>query len=141
MQNLNTIAIIVAGGKGKRMGRPKQFLKINGKPMLWWAVSAFQKARMIDGIILVVAREQIRLAKRLRFSKIIKVVSGGKERQDSVRKGLKVLPGSAMVVAIHDGALAGGHAGNNRTVGRGRSKIWGGGGRGTGEGHDQESKQ
>jgi len=33
---MKTITIIVAGGRGKRMGRPKQFIKIAGKPMLWW---------------------------------------------------------------------------------------------------------
>lgn len=100
----NTYAIIVAGGKGRRMGRPKQFLRIAGKPMLAWVLGAFQKARAIDGIILVVAKEQLAAAKRLRYSKIFRVVAGGKERQDSVRNGLRQLPESAEIVAIHDGA-------------------------------------
>jgi 2-C-methyl-D-erythritol 4-phosphate cytidylyltransferase len=72
--------------------------------MLAWTVEAFQQAKAIDGIILVVAREQMGLARRLRYSKIIKVVPGGKERQDSVKNGLKALPASAEIVAIHDGA-------------------------------------
>jgi len=101
---MKTIAIIVAGGKGKRMGKPKQFLKIEGKPMLEWTVAAFQRAQSIDGIILVVSKEDLAKAKRIRSAKIIEVVESGKERTDSVRNGLKVLPPSAEIVVIHDGA-------------------------------------
>lgn len=101
---MKTVAIIVAGGKGKRMGRPKQFIKINGKPILAWTIAAFQKAKSVDGIILVVAKEYISQAKRFRFSKLLKVVPAGKERTDSVQNGLKALPDDADIVAIHDGA-------------------------------------
>lgn len=110
---MKTIAIIVAGGKGKRMKRPKsryphlrgkQFLKIAGKPMIEWTLSAFQKSKVIDGIILVVAKEALAKARQLRFSKIIKVVAGGAERSDSVKNGLKELPDSTNFVVIHDGA-------------------------------------
>jgi 2-C-methyl-D-erythritol 4-phosphate cytidylyltransferase len=101
---MKTVAIIVAGGRGKRMGRPKQFIKIAGKPMLEWTVGAFQRSKVIDGIILVVAKEQMPLTNKLKFSKILKIVAGGKERQDSVRSGLEALPGTAEIVAIHDGA-------------------------------------
>lgn len=101
---MKTIAIIVAGGKGKRMGKPKQFLKIAGKPMLAWTVEAYERAKEIDGIILVVAKEQLKLARALRYSKIIEVVEGGRERTDSVRNGLRELPLSSEIVAIHDGA-------------------------------------
>jgi 2-C-methyl-D-erythritol 4-phosphate cytidylyltransferase len=101
---VKTIAIIVAGGKGKRMGRPKQFLKIAGRPMLAWTLEAFQKAEIIDGIILVIAKEQMATARRLRFSKILKVIAGGRERQDSVKNGLAALPEDCEIVAIHDGA-------------------------------------
>lgn len=107
MQDVNQmkiIAIIVAGGKGKRMGKPKQFLKIAGRPMLEWTLSAFQKSEIVDGIVLVVAKGQMGAAKKLRFSKTIKIVEGGSERQDSVRKGLAVLPEGTEIVAIHDGA-------------------------------------
>jgi 2-C-methyl-D-erythritol 4-phosphate cytidylyltransferase len=100
----NTYAIIVAGGKGKRMGRPKQFLTIAGRPMLAWTLSAFQKSKAIDGIILVVDREQLFSAKKLNQKKVIGIAAGGKERQDSVRNGLALLPPSTKIVAIHDGA-------------------------------------
>ena len=101
---MKTVAIIVAGGRGKRMGQPKQFLKIAGKPMLAWTVDAFQKVKAVDGIILVVAEDQLALAKKIRSSKIIAVVPGGKLRQDSVRHGLAVLPKGVQIVLIHDGA-------------------------------------
>ena len=101
---MKTIAIIVAGGQGKRMGRPKQFLKIAGKPMLAWTVDAFQRVKAIDGIILVVAPDQQTAAARIKASKILAIVPGGKQRQDSVRNGLAVLPPGAQIVLIHDGA-------------------------------------
>ena len=101
---MKNIAVIVAGGKGKRMGKPKQFLKIAGKPMLQWTIAPFQRSGMIDGIILVVAKEQLAPAKKLKYTKIIEVVAGGKERQDSVRNGIAALPDLAEIVVIHDGA-------------------------------------
>lgn len=101
---LKTIAIISAAGQGKRMGRPKQFLRIGGRPMLWWTLAVFQKTKSIQGIILVInADDKFRL-KNFRFPKIIKVVAGGRERQDSVYNGLKALPKEAELVVIHDGA-------------------------------------
>lgn len=101
---MKNIAIIVAGGKGKRMGQPKQFLKIAGKPMLAWTVDVFQRVKAVNGIILVVTEEQMAQAKRLKASKIIAIVPGGPARQDSVRNGLAALPKSAQIVLIHDGA-------------------------------------
>ena len=101
---MKTVAIIVAGGQGKRMGRPKQFLAIAGKPMIEWTLSAFQKSKVVDGVIVVVAENDLSRARRLRFSKIIDVVAGGKERQDSVRNGLRALPSAAEIVLVHDGA-------------------------------------
>ena len=101
---MKTVAIIVAGGQGKRMGRPKQFIKIAGKPMLAWTVDAFQRTKAIDGIILVVTPDQEDLAKKIKASKIIAVVAGGRQRQDSVRNGLAALPKGVQIVLIHDGA-------------------------------------
>ncbi len=101
---MKTVAIIVAGGQGKRMGQPKQFLKIAGKPMLAWTVDAFQRVKAVDGIILVVAPGQEAQAKKIKAAKIIAVVPGGKQRQDSVRNGLAALPQGVQIVLIHDGA-------------------------------------
>ena len=101
---MKTVAIIVAGGQGKRMGRPKQFIKIAGKPMLAWTVDAFQRVKAVDGIILVITPDQEVLAKKIKSSKIIAIVPGGKQRQDSVRNGLAALPKGVQFVLIHDGA-------------------------------------
>ncbi|MFA5840341.1 MAG: 2-C-methyl-D-erythritol 4-phosphate cytidylyltransferase [Candidatus Margulisiibacteriota bacterium] len=104
LKSKKTVAIIVAGGKGKRMGRPKQFISIAGKPVLWWTVKAFQNSKSIDGIVLVVNAQDIPRARRFGFSKVICVVAGGLERQDSVYNGILALPDDVEVVAIHDGA-------------------------------------
>jgi 2-C-methyl-D-erythritol 4-phosphate cytidylyltransferase len=101
---MKTVAIIVAAGSGKRMGKPKQFLEIGGKPMLEWTLAAFEKTRGIDGIILVVNEEDLERAKKFKLSKLKKVIPGGKKRKDSVYEGLKAVPPSAEIVAIHDGA-------------------------------------
>jgi len=101
---MKTVAIITAAGQGKRMGRPKQFIKIAGRPMLWWTLSVFQKTKAIDEIILVINAEEKNQTKGFKFSKIKKVVAGGGERQDSVNNGLKALPENTEIVVIHDGA-------------------------------------
>lgn len=101
---MQTIAIISAAGQGKRMGKPKQFLEIGGRPILEHTLSVFEECKAIDGIILVVNQEDLTRAKELKFSKLLKVVAGGAERQDSVYNGLKVLPKEAEIVVIHDGA-------------------------------------
>jgi len=101
---MKTVAIIVAAGQGKRMGQPKQFLTIGEKPMLLWTLAAFDKTRVIDGIILVVNGEDVERAKKFGVSKLKKVITGGVKRKDSVYEGLKAVPPGAEVVAIHDGA-------------------------------------
>lgn len=101
---MRTAAIITAAGEGKRMGRPKQFIEINGKAVLEWTLAAFQKAEAVDAIVLVVNAEEIENARKFKFPKIKQIVAGGKERQDSVRNGLNALPADTEIVVIHDGA-------------------------------------
>ena len=101
---MKTVAIITAAGSGKRMGEPKQFLKIGGKPMLLRTISVFEKSGAIDEIIVVVNKEEIEKVNKLKSKKIKQIIAGGKERQDSVFNGLSALPDDAEIVAIHDGA-------------------------------------
>ena len=103
-------AIIVAAGKSVRFGDslPKQFHLVAGKPLLAWTISAFEKARLIDQIVVVVAEDfQLFATKEVidkyKFMKVSKVVTGGENRQISVFNALKSLPGSTKIVAIHDG--------------------------------------
>jgi 2-C-methyl-D-erythritol 4-phosphate cytidylyltransferase len=101
---MKTVAIITAAGYGKRMGQPKQFLEIGGKPILEWTLSVFEATEAIDEIILVVNEEDVERAKKFSFTKLKEVVAGGRERQDSVYNGIKALPEDAEIVAVHDGA-------------------------------------
>jgi 2-C-methyl-D-erythritol 4-phosphate cytidylyltransferase len=103
-------AIIVAAGKGTRMGPnvDKLFLEIAGKPVVVHTWQTFNAARCIDEIILVVrdgmqpAFEE--LAKQFQLRKKFRLVAGGKERQDSVWNGLEAVPSGTEIVAIQDAA-------------------------------------
>lgn len=103
-------AIIPCAGQGKRMGGrvSKQFLEINGRPLLAYTLDQFQMHPLIDDIILVTREEDIafcwQVVRNEKLTKVIKVISGGKERQDSVYEGLLVLDIETEWVAIHDGA-------------------------------------
>jgi len=107
---MNVRAIIAAGGRGERMGGelPKQFIEIKKKPLLAYTIENFEKCKLIDEIILVVPEEYVGLCSYqvvdvFNFRKIRKIISGGKERQDSVYKALLSLPGNTDIVTIHDG--------------------------------------
>lgn len=103
--------VIVAAGKGKRMGADinKQYLKLNGKEVLAHTIEKFQACNEIDEIIIVTGTEEIEYCtehiwKKYGFSKIKKIVPGGAERQDSVYNGLLGLSVQTEIVLIHDGA-------------------------------------
>lgn len=86
---------------------PKQFLALGGEPIVVHSLRALQSAACINEIILAVPQADLDyclndLAVRYGFSKIIKVVSGGKERQDSVRLGLEQVPEDTEIVLVHD---------------------------------------
>ena len=104
------IAIILAAGQGKRMnaGMNKQFLKLNGKTILEHTLTAFDTAACVDGYLVVAHPNEIDYVRQEYFGeqhpKLLNVVAGGKERQDSVYQGLKALPQECAYVLIHDGA-------------------------------------
>ena len=94
--------VIVAGGKGTRMGRPKQLLPLAGKPVLVHTVEAFQKCPSVRQIIVVTPKEN-RAVLETYFADLI-FADDGPTRLASVQSGfLKVAP-EAEVVAVHDGA-------------------------------------
>jgi len=101
-------AILVAAGRGVRMGADKLWLEIAGRPLAAHAWKKFNDAKCVDEIILVVrdeAREKFsRLAKQFHFQKKFQIVTGGAERQDSVWNGLEALSLKTEIVAIHDAA-------------------------------------
>lgn len=101
-------AVIVAAGFGKRMNSrtPKQFLALSGKPILWHTLQRFIKRGMFSEIVLVINSDswhycQEYIIKKYKFNQV-KLVAGGKERQDSVYQGLKSLAPCDYVL-IHDG--------------------------------------
>jgi len=101
-------AIIVAGGKGNRFISevPKQFLELDGKPVLMHSISAFNNYSKDLKIIVVLPPDQIdywnTLCKESRFFVNHQIVEGGKERFFSVQNGLNVIDTDGLV-AIHDG--------------------------------------
>ena len=103
-------AIVLAAGSGKRMGTriQKQYLDICGYPVLYYALKCFQDSPLIDEIILVAGERDIEYCRsdivgKYHFTKIKKIVAGGKERYDSVYVGLKNCQ-DCDYVFIHDGA-------------------------------------
>lgn len=104
-------AIIVAAGSGKRFGTktPKQFLEINGKPLIVHTLERFQACREIDEIILVLPSTEtskfLSIIGKYGIKKLAKVVAGGNTRAESVWKGLNsIRSATAEIVAVHDGA-------------------------------------
>lgn len=103
------VAVVPAAGKGLRMGGaiPKQFLALGGEPLIVHSLRVLQASPLIDQIILAVPQADLDycvndLAVRFGFSKITRVVAGGKERQDSVRHGLEHVPAETEIVVVHD---------------------------------------
>jgi 2-C-methyl-D-erythritol 4-phosphate cytidylyltransferase len=101
-------ALIVAGGKGIRFGNavPKQFLELNGKPVLLHTLEAFCRYSKNIDIVLVLPEEEIprweEAARKYHFQKRLTVQSGGPTRFHSVKRGLEKIQGEGLV-AIHDG--------------------------------------
>jgi 2-C-methyl-D-erythritol 4-phosphate cytidylyltransferase len=108
MTNQKTGAIIVAAGRGERMGGvDKVFAPLAGKPVLTWVVDAFQQCNLISQIVIVLGESNLEPGKKLvvrnSWSKVTDVCPGGERRQDSVAIGLDKLKDCHRVV-IHDGA-------------------------------------
>lgn len=101
-------AIIVAGGKGLRMGQdlPKQFISVAEKPILMHTLDAFHRVNPEIILILVLPKEQFEywtaLCELYNFSTPHEVTEGGATRFHSVKNGLKLVPSDSLV-AVHDG--------------------------------------
>ncbi|MBR2950599.1 MAG: 2-C-methyl-D-erythritol 4-phosphate cytidylyltransferase [Lachnospiraceae bacterium] len=111
-------AVVLAAGQGKRMGTKvaKQYLEIDGRPLLYYTLKAFEDSDLVDQIVLVVGDdEQIAYCQEAiidtyGLKKVGIITTGGKERYDSVYRALcavsEKLPAQAAegIVFIHDGA-------------------------------------
>ena len=103
-------AVIVAAGKGLRMDKdvPKQYLSLEGRPILGHTLLVFDTCDRIDEIFVVIPAEDFDFCGKnvispLHLQKRIRLVSGGDRRQDSVYNGLKALNKKTDLVVIHDG--------------------------------------
>lgn len=101
-------AIIPAAGMGIRMGSdiPKQFLLLDGKPILHHTLSALDQCSIVDEIVLVVSAQEMGKSQppiQDSYPKVTKVIAGGRERQDSVYNGLHSLGSETDIVVVHDG--------------------------------------
>jgi 2-C-methyl-D-erythritol 4-phosphate cytidylyltransferase len=108
LAQMKKIVVIVAGGNGSRMntGTPKQFLLLNGKPVLYYTIHTFIKAYAGIEIVLVLPKTHLAEGEQLinSFFKVntIQIVEGGETRFNSVQNGLKNIKDEC-VVFVHDG--------------------------------------
>lgn len=110
MEECRNTAIVLAAGQGKRMHSKiqKQFMELDGMPVLCYSLRCFQESPLIRDIILVTGEEYVswckeEIVEKYGFSKVSSVVCGGKERYDSVYEGLRACKNTEYVL-IHDGA-------------------------------------
>ena len=101
-------AIIPAAGRGKRIGAsvPKQFLEIQGKPLLHHTLTVFASCKLIDYVVLVMPRADVDEMGEDWLNKyeiVRQVVVGGEQRQDSVYNGFNSLEEGTDIVVVHDG--------------------------------------
>ena len=102
------VAIVVAAGKGTRLGgnRPKQFLELDGIPVIIHTLRQFDRCREIDEVVTVLPAEETAgfqsLAQQFGLRKLARVIAGGETRAQSVQRGLASTH-AADIVAVHDG--------------------------------------
>lgn len=107
------LALIFAGGVGKRMGNsgvPKQFLKLYGKEIIVYTLEVFENNKNIDGIVISCLKEKIddlkRIIEKNNLKKVVSIIPGGNTGQESIYNGLKEIEkrySKDDIVLIHDG--------------------------------------
>lgn len=101
---MKVAAIVVSGGSGSRMGRPKQFLPLAGSTVVETTLLCFVEMPEVESVVLVLSEGAYKEhAARLSAGKV-KVVAAGPTRMGSVRNGFAALPAGVEIVAVHDGA-------------------------------------
>ena len=98
--------VVPAGGRGVRMGRKKQDIRLGARPVLRWTLDVLEASGEIAGIVVAVPAEDVGAwRRRLRACRKVRaVVAGGPERQESVARGLAAVPSEAPWILVHDGA-------------------------------------
>lgn len=108
---MKKIVIIPSGGKGLRLGTviPKQYVKVNNKELIAYTIDVFEQCDEIDEIVVAAQKDYFDLLneiiKKYSFRKVLKIVEGGKERQDSVYNALSSLSANNRdLILVHDAA-------------------------------------
>lgn len=118
MSKKRCTAVVLAAGSGSRMKSTvaKQYMLIDGKPLIWYALHTVQESRIIDDCILVTGENDIsymqqEIVERFGFTKVEAVIAGGAERYLSVAKAMEFIASAGLqtpnedgFVFIHDGA-------------------------------------
>ena len=94
--------VIVAGGSGSRMGRPKQMLPLAGKPVLMRTIEAFKQVEQVRQVVVVTPVENQTILAR--YFTDLTFTAPGSTRMESVKNGVACVNKSAQIIAVHDGA-------------------------------------
>lgn len=105
---LPAAAVIAAAGRSTRMGSEKLFAVLDGRPVLFYTLRAFERCKRIEEIILTAREDQIpelyAFVRQYDFLKVKSILVGGKTRQESVKNGVEAVSDHIELLAIHDGA-------------------------------------
>jgi 2-C-methyl-D-erythritol 4-phosphate cytidylyltransferase len=102
-------AVIVAAGRGLRFGgrQRKQYLLLEGRPLVEWSIRAFDQSPSIGMTVVVSPAPDVpkvqKLVQRLKLRKPVRVTAGGQTRAESVQNGLRALDDVFQMIAVHDG--------------------------------------
>jgi 2-C-methyl-D-erythritol 4-phosphate cytidylyltransferase len=102
------VAVVPAGGSGVRLGArtPKQYLSLHGVPLLVHTLRTLARTPCVHGLVIAVPRDRVAATRALlassRVPRVIAVVPGGVERQESVWEGLQACPPEAEWIVVHD---------------------------------------
>jgi 2-C-methyl-D-erythritol 4-phosphate cytidylyltransferase len=107
---LSTWAVLVAAGRGERLGgdRPKAFAPLGGRPLLAESLERLEASEWIDAIVVVAPdgweEPSILVAEELGCGKVVATITGGPSRAESVRLGVAEAPADAVALVVHDAA-------------------------------------
>ena len=108
---MSTVALLLCAGRGERLGAglDKALVPLAGRPLFTWSLEALEHCDAVHGIVMVGPTrplQELVAACGLAPRKIVAWTEGGRERQQSVSRGLAALPADCMHVAVHDAARA-----------------------------------
>ena len=101
---MSAAAVIVAGGRGERLGSPKQFLLLGGIPLLLWSIRSFEAHPAVDEIVVVLPAEAAEEPPPWLMGESVRCCAGGESRRASAGAGVLSVDSRADLILIHDAA-------------------------------------